>query len=595
MLVNEKIAKLRMQMNSAGVDAYIIGSSDPHQSEYAPEYWKGRYWISGFHGSAGTVVVSQNHAGLWTDVRYFLQAEQELAGSEIQLHKMKVQTQAEYLDWILENLKEGQVVGLDFWCFSLSQINYFDKILTEKKLRLKDCGDLLAPFWNDRQPLPLDPIFEHDSKFAPSSRAEKLQIVHKEMKAKEADYFLVSALDEVAYILNLRGRDVESNPVFVAYLMLQLGQQTLYINPQKVSAELLIKLQEDNVLIKEYQELFSDLSKLNSNHKIWIDSSTLNAKISLSLPQGSIIYSPSCIMNMKAQKSPAEISHIRTAMAKDGAALVRSMMWLESQLDNNANVSEFDFAMQIAQERSKMPHYFGESFNAIIGYRSNGAIIHYRPPATGSALIRKAGVLLCDSGGQYEDGTTDITRTIALGEVSDEIKIHYTAVLKGHIDLDKLIFPKGTKGIQMDILARRHLWNLNLNFGHGTGHGVGYFMNVHEPPQGFVSAWNQRGMTEFLPGMLTSNEPGFYQEGSHGIRIENLVVVQPVSGSEEFYCFENLTLFPIDTSLIFSAHFGAEYQNWLNDYHKKVWNQVSPWLNEKEQAWLKKNTEIYKA
>ncbi len=587
---SRKIKDLRQVMKNESIDTYIIPTADPHQSEYPPEYWAGRSWISGFTGSAGTVLITSNHAGLWTDSRYYLQAEMQLKGSGIELHKLIAQAQAEYIDWICNNLKSGQTVGCDFWCFSLAQIQAFDKKLSDKGILLKDCGDLLVSVWNDRPGYSKELIYEHPVKYAGTSREAKLKKIRAEMKKAGADYFLISALDEISHLLNLRGKDVHCNPVFMGYLLVNRTDADLFVPEKKMEESLKKKLNTAGINEKPYSEIVGKLEQLKGDVKVMVDQSTLNAKLALKLPKGSILNVISPVMLMKAIKNKTEIGHIRTAMEKDGVALLKSFMWLEEALKKSKPVSEFEFAMQIGFFRSQQALYVGESFDAIIGYAANGAIIHYRPEKDTSAIIKAKGILLVDSGGQYMDGTTDITRTIALSPPSVDIKKQYTAVLMGHIALSDAIFPEKTKGIQLDILARQYLWKLSLNYSHGTGHGVGYFMNVHEPPQGFVTAWNQRGQAEMLEGMLTSNEPGYYKEGSHGIRTENLVINALHSETPEgrYLKFETVTLFPIDATLIHSPMMTRQAVDWLNAYHKEVYKRLSTYLEPNEKKWLKK-------
>ncbi|MBK7232266.1 MAG: aminopeptidase P family protein [Saprospiraceae bacterium] len=584
---NEAILALRAQMKTHGIDAYILPTADPHQSEYLPEYYAGRVWISGFKGSAGTVVVTQDHAGLWTDGRYFIQAESELVGSEFVMHKLVVQTQAEYLDWCIANLSPGQTVGCDFWCISFGQLANFDAKLKEAGLILKDCGDLLKDVWTSRPSLPKSPVYLFEDHFAGESRDSKLKRIRLEMKNKKANHLLISALDEVAWALNLRGSDVHCNPVFVAYLLIDEEKAQLFIDPSKLQTDTVELLKSAGVHVQAYDSILGKIQKIRDG-LIWIDPSNINCKIALQIPAGSIYSAPSPVMLAKALKNEVEISHIRRAMEKDCHALIQAFIWLEETLQSGQTPTEYEFAMKIKACRASQKDYVGESFDAIIGYRSNGAIIHYKPDPTHSKKINPEGILLVDSGGQYLDGTTDITRTIALSPVSDEIKKINTAVLKGNISLSRAVFPAATKGIQLDLLARQYLWQQLLNYGHGTGHGVGFFMNVHEPPQGFVAVWNQRGSAELQPGMLTSNEPGFYQEGEFGIRIENLVLTIPAGQSEygEFLKFETMTLFPIDTHLIYFPDLDRSSIDWLNAYHEKVFNRVSPYLNEKEKNWL---------
>ncbi len=584
-----RIGAVRAIMESNKVDAYIIPTADPHQSEYVPDHWSHRNWISGFTGSAGTVIITASHAGLWTDSRYFLQANQQLKGSRIALHKLKVQTQAEYLDWICSQLKPGQVVGCDFWCFSYSQIQMFDKILTAKGLILKDTGDLVGQIWGDRPGFNDEVIYEHAPKLAGSTREEKLKKLKTELKNAGAEYMLLSALDEIAYLLNLRGKDVHCNPVFVAYLLVGQTRSILFVPQGKLPDELLEKLAKAQVYVASYEDIQSTLRQLGTGSKLMVDPATINAKLALQLQASQMIQQPSPVMKMKAIKGKVEAAHIRAAMEKDGVALTKAFMWLELLLKKGKTCTERDFAMQIAFCRAQQKGYVGESFDAIIGYNANGAIIHYKPDEKKSARIRPKGILLVDSGGQYKDGTTDITRTIALAKPTVEMKQYYTAVLMGHIALADAVFPEGTKGIQLDVLARQYLWKLSENYAHGTGHGVGFFMNVHEPPQGFVSVWNQRGQTEMVEGMLTSNEPGYYKEAAFGIRIENLVLnrVHSKSPSGKFLNFETVTLFPIDTSLIYMPMMNKQSVQWLNTYHKEVYKRLAPYLKAVEKRWLK--------
>lgn len=584
-----KLTGLRNLMAEQKLDAYIIPTADPHQSEYVPDRWAHRIWITGFTGSAGTAIVTHKHAGLWTDARYFLQAEQELEGSGFELHRLKVQTQAEYLDWLCQHLQPGQVVACDFWCFSYAQLRMFDQTLSAHQLVLKDSGDLMDSLWDDRPGLPLGPVYEHLPKFAGAKREEKLKRLRNGLNWKKTDYLILSALDEIAYLLNLRGSDVRCNPVFLAYLVVSKDRAVLFISPEKLNPSIKQKLMDAGVELMDYQKMESFLKELNPEARLQFDPTSLNAKLALRFQPKSMVEDSSPVMWMKAIKNEKERQHIRNAMEKDGVALVKSFMWLEKTLKKGKTPMESEFAQYIALSRSQQSHYVGESFDAIIGYNANGAIIHYKPDAQSSAKIKSKGILLVDCGGQYLDGTTDITRTIALGKTNRAYKQQYTAVLLGHIALAQVKFPEGTKGIQLDAFSRQYLWNLGLNFGHGTGHGVGYFMNVHEPPQGFVSAWNQRGQTPMQEGMLTSNEPGYYQEGHYGIRIENLVlnVLDSRQQDQRFLRFETVSLFPIETTHLDHSMMHKSAVIWLNDYHREVYKRLSPHLDATEKKWLK--------
>ena len=589
MTINEKLAAIRHQMSTQNMDAYIIPSSDPHQSEYPAALWQSRAWISGFTGSMGYLTITKSTAYVWTDSRYFIQCEIETKDSDFELKKQIQQGAPEHIDWLAENLPENSRVGCDSSLFSVGQLRGMQKLFAKKNIQLMTDTDLISPIWKDRPSLPKAEVFEHDIEFAGKSRAEKLADIRTKMKAKDADFHLVTTLDDIGWTLNLRGSDVECNPVFVAYLVIGLERCDLFIESSKVPSDIKMALNNDGVIIRPYDKISSFLSDLDESQTITVDSSNINFKLFSLLDRVHVIEGETFSTIMKAVKNETEQRLIREVMVKDGVALTKAFMWLEKTLLERT-VKEYEMASMLAQYRSDQAHYFGESFNAIIGYNGNGAIIHYHPDPHDSADIERKGILLLDSGGQYADGTTDITRTISLdGSPTDEQRQNYTAVLRGHIAIAQLTFPEGTKGIQMDTLARQFLWQLGLNFGHGTGHGVGFFMNVHEPPQGIVGVVNARGTTAHQLGMLTSNEPGFYKEGEYGIRIENLVLVVEDKETEfgKFYKFDTVSLFPIDTNLIDKTALTPSERDWLNDYHERVYTNLSPHLNDLEIKWLK--------
>ena len=588
MTINEKLTAIRKLLTTNKLDAYIIPSSDPHQSEYPAALWQSRAWISGFTGSAGYVTITQSTAYVWTDGRYFLQCETETKDSEFELKKQMQQGAPEHIDWLAENLPENSRVGCDSALFSVGQVRTLQKMFDSKNIALVTDADLISPIWKDRPSLPTAEIFEHDVVFAGKSRADKLTDIRAKMKAKGADFHLVTTLDDIGWTLNLRGSDVACNPVFVAYLVIGMERCDLFIESSKVPADIKTALNHDGVIIRPYAMVSDFISQLDESQAITIDSGNINFQLFSLLDRVHVIEGETFSIMMKAVKNETEQRLIREVMVKDGVALTKAFMWLEKTLLERT-VQEYEMASMLAQYRSDQAHYFGESFDAIIGYNGNGAIIHYHPDPHHSTEIARKGILLLDSGGQYADGTTDITRTISLdGAPTAEQRQNYTAVLRGHIAIAQLKFPEGTKGIQMDTLARQYLWQLGLNFGHGTGHGVGFFMNVHEPPQGIVGIINARGTTAHKLGMLTSNEPGFYKEGEYGIRIENLVLV--VEDQEtpfgKFYKFDTVTLFPIDTHLIDLSVLTASELNWINEYHERVYTHLSPFLNELEIVWL---------
>ncbi|MEN9611873.1 MAG: hypothetical protein RLZZ628_2687 [Bacteroidota bacterium] len=590
MTINDKLGLLRAVMKAHGIDAYIVPSSDPHQSEYFANRWKSRAWLSGFTGSMGYAVVTQSHAGVWTDSRYFLQAETELAENQFVLHKQILQGAPEHLNWLAQNLPVGSKIGVDDSLFSIDQYRGMERELHPNKMELVNI-DLIELIWKDRPAVPNTPVFEHAVHFSGKTRVEKWTEIRQKMgeNAKKASWHLVTTLDDIGWTLNLRGRDVACNPVTIAYMMIGLEKTYLFIDASKLSDALKTNLNNDNIFIKPYAQIGAFLETIPANEPVLVDSANTAQNLLAHLKKATIYYGSTISILLKAIKNEIEMQHIRKVMAKDGAAMVKAWRWLEAKLKANESVTEYDFAQTLARYRAEQPSYYGESFDAIIGYRGNGAIVHYHPDTQHSAQILPVGILLADSGGQFEDGTTDITRTVALSTSTEEQCFHYTLVLKGHIQLAKLQFPKGTRGVQMDTLARTALWQHGLNFGHGTGHGVGFFMNVHEPPQGFVSSLALRGTTVMEVGMLTSNEPGFYKTGEYGIRIENLMLAVPAVTTEygDFLKFETVTYFPIDTTLIQRNLLEKSERKWLNDYHKMTYQKIAPLLNEEEKRWLK--------
>jgi len=591
MTINDRLEAIRQSMKTNGVDAYIIPSSDPHQSEYVANYWQSRAWSSGFTGSAGTTVITAEKAGVSTDSRYFLQGEEELAGSNYDLLKQQVAHAPEHLLWLKENVKKGGVIGIDGRLFSVGQLNGMKKAFGNH-LSFDTSQDYIVDNWKDRPSLPQAAIFEHEVKYSGKSREAKLAEVQAQM---QADWHLVSTLDDIAWVLNLRGRDVACNPVFYSYLLVGKEQHTLFIEESKVSDEIKANLAKANVVIKSYDSIITHLQSLNDS--IHIDLGSTSVAVYDSLDAKQIVTGKNICRQLKAIKNETEITHLKKTMVKDGVALTRLYKWLETELDERS-IPEAEVADKLAGFRKAQGNYFGESFDAIVGYKGNGAIVHYKPEHGKCANIEKSGILLLDSGGQYFDGTTDTTRTIALSPPTMTQKRDYTLVLKGHIALDKAVFPKGTSGVQLDTLARMAMWQYGMNYGHGTGHGVGFFLNVHEPPQGFATnPATSRGTTYIEPGMLTSNEPGFYKNGEYGIRIENLVVCVPHSTTDsgEFYQLESVTIYPMDTTLVNTALMTEQELGWLNSYNRMCYEKLAPELTTEEAAWLKtKCVAIYK-
>ena len=584
MNITARLSTLRESMEKNGLNAYIIPSNDAHQSEYVADHWKSREWISGFTGSAGTVVVTLEKSGLWTDSRYYLQGEKELSGSEMELYKPKDRFASEFINWVADQLSSGDTVGIDGSVCSLSHYERFEKRLKSTGIKISTSFDLFNEVWTDRKPIPLNTIFEHDLSFAGKSRLDKIEDIRAKMKEEGVDHHLITTLDDIAWIFNIRGTDVEFNPVGIAYALISKNEVTLFIDPAKVEDNLYQILQQDWVSFKPYDGIVEKLNNLPETDTLLLDPDTCSISLYKAI-NCATVRGKTISQLMKALKNETEISHFRNVMAKDGAAIAKTFYWLEQTLKNDVKVTEADFADKLVEHRSQMPDYKGESFPAIVGYNGNGAIIHYRPMHGSCSEIRPEGLLLADSGGQYLDGTTDITRTVALGTPTKEEKRNFTLVLKGNIALSRATFPKGTTGAQLDILARKPLWDHGLNYSHGTGHGVGFFLNVHEGPQGFAGLNSERGTTSHQAGMITSNEPGYYKEGAYGIRVENLLVTV-ASDKEEFLEFDTLSLYPMDIKLIDEAIFDKSEKAWLNQYHYEVLNNVGPLLEGDVKSWF---------
>ncbi|MCP9234626.1 aminopeptidase P family protein [Lewinella sp. JB7] len=584
MTTPEKLAALRHQMLEHQLDAYVVPSTDPHQSEYPAPRWATRAWLSGFTGSAGTLVVTLHEAKLWTDSRYFLQAEAELRDSGIQLMKLKTPHTPEYADWLADHLLRGQTVGVDGRVFSATAARRLAKKLEKHDVQLRTGLDLPGLVWKDRPGLPNRPVSEHLSDFSGEKWEDRLRQLTDWMTENGLDYFLVSALDELAWLLNLRGTDVDFNPLMVGYLVVgRRGDHAVFAEQEEALDPWVAKLPEMKRL--PYGEAAAYLRKLNAaDADIGFDPDTTSVYLSTAAGGVEVCGIESPIPRWKGIKNEVALEHLREVMTHDAVALLRLRRWLDESL--SAGVTEYEVGEKLAALRAEYPNYVSESFNPIVGYGANGAIVHYHATAEGSATLREEGILLLDSGGQYHNGTTDITRTFALGEPTAEQRRNFTLVLQGHIDLATARFPVGTSGVQLDVLARRPLWQHELNYGHGTGHGVGFFLNVHEGPAGISPNPRSKSAQHPLePGMLLSNEPGYYAAGEYGIRTENLVVVQPAK-QEGWLRFETVTLFPIDRRLIDVSLLSEAQRQWLNNYHARVREKVGPLLNGDEKNWL---------
>lgn len=580
-IIKDRLNALRKLMEARGIEAFIIPSTDPHQSEYVAPHWQSRQWISGFTGSAGTVVVLQKEAGLWTDSRYFLQAEAELEGSGIDLYKMGIGGTDSIADYLTGRLDGGEQVGIDGSLFSANEVKALKKELDISGIKIVDVGDLMEEIWKDRPPMPGGQVCIHDVKYAGRTIGQKLEEIRGKMAHDDIETVLLSALDEIAWALNLRGNDVPCNPMFVSYLAIGHIRAYLFIEPGKVPAEVRAYLEEAGVELRPYDAVRKFLSSPEADG-VATDSSKTSYALS-GLPKRREEYA-SPVALMKAVRNEVEIQGIHEAMVRDGVALVRFLRWLEEAVPRGGE-TELSVSRKLHDLRAAQPLYRGESFDTIAGYAEHGAIVHYEATPETDAPLAPRGFLLLDSGAQYLDGTTDITRTVALGGLTAEEKRDYTLVLKGHIALAQAVFPEGTRGVQLDVLARMPLWQNRLNYLHGTGHGVGHFLNVHEGPQSI--RMNENPVT-LQAGMVTSNEPGVYKAGKHGVRIENLVLTVPAGEGMfgGYLRFETLTLCPICTKGIVKELLSPAEVEWLNSYHRMVFERLSPHLEEADYRWL---------
>ena len=574
---------LRDLMRSKHIDAVIIPGTDPHQSEYPSEHWKFRDYVSGFTGSNGTAVVTLDDAGLWTDSRYFLQAAEQLEGSGFTLRKENIPGEPTVLEWLGEVLDEDAVVGVDGRLFSLIEANRIEMFCAQNGFMFAPDFRAAEAIWTDRPARPMNPAFVHDEALAGEDVDSKVSRVVDALDAADADGLLITALDEIAWLLNLRGSDVDYTPVVIAFAYVSADERVLFIDSEKVTSEVKDHLKKYRVKIKDYDDIEKFLGKISSTATVMVDPN----RVSDALGQAMICnktYMASPVIALKGVKNECQIAGFRQAMLYDGAAMVRMMMWLEQNVANG--ITEMDVDRRLQQERAAYASNRGDSFHMIAGYKDHGAIVHYEATDESAYTLAPDGLLLIDTGGQYLDGTTDITRTISLGNPTAAEKHDYTLILKGHLALARAVFPKGTMGVQLDVLARGPLWNEGMTYLHGTGHGVGHFLGCHEGPQSIRMEANP---TPLELGMVTSNEPGIYKTGEYGIRTENLLLCVPACSNEEwgeFYKFESLTLFPYDTTLMDMDMLSREEVKQINDYHAMVCERLRPLLSADEAQWL---------
>lgn len=592
-MINKRLENLRQQMTKYQLDAVIIPSTDPHQSEYVAKHWKVREYFTGFTGSAGVLVLNQNEAALWTDSRYFLQFEDECKDYNLNLHKQSIPHAPEHVQWLCDSLEEEAVIGVDFFQFSKAQIDHIKEVSSSKNIELKNIPNLVDEIWKDRPALPSFPVDIHPLEYSGETTASKIKKVQNIIETAKADYYLFSSLDEIAWLFNIRSKDVDFTPLVTSYALVGLDNTIIFCDRNRFSPSAIEAFSKLDIEVLDYDLAISEFQKLDSNKKIITDLSSLNYAVFNAI-QSKFLFQNSIARELKAIKNEIEISGSKNCMVKDGVALTKFFIWLENELATR-EISEYEIGKKLESFRQQQDLYTGESFAAIVGYKGNGAIIHYTAPKEGSAMVKNENILLVDSGAQYKDGTTDITRTVWLGGTpTEELKTAYTSVLKGYITLEQLQFPKGTVGMQIDAFARFHLWQQGLNYPHGTGHGIGSFGMVHEPPQGFTTnPATSSGRTAHLPNQLTTIEPGCYKKGVFGIRIENIVLSIAKQETEygEFIGFTPVTLCPIDRKLIDKTLLTTTEIEWYNSYHKMVFKQLSPMLNTNEKEWLKRMCE----
>lgn len=588
--IEQRLEGLRQLMLREHLAAFIFPSTDPHSGEYVPEHWKGRQWISGFNGSAGTAVVTLEDAAVWTDSRYFIAAEEQLHGTEFKLMKDGMPGTPSIAEWLADKLKHtnNTEVALDGMVNTLNEVNALKEELRKLGgLTLRTNLDPLKTIWTDRPEIPTNKVELQPLELAGEETRHKIERIRMALRAVHADGTLVSTLDDVAWTLNLRGSDVECNPVFVAYLLIEQQRTTLYINKEKLTNEVYNYLLSQQIDVEDYADVTKGLANY-TEYNILLDPNTTNYTLAKMVKCQEIVTMSSPVPALKAVKNEAEIRGFRNAMLKDGIAMVKFLKWLKPAVEAG-NETEISLDDKLTSLRAEQPLFKGKSFETIVGYEAHGAIVHYEATTETNIPVKPHGLVLIDSGGQYQDGTTDITRTIALGDTTTEQRTAYTLVLKGFINFAMLKFPDGATGTQLDATARLPLWREGMNYLHGTGHGVGAYLNVHEGPHQVRMQWRP---APFHAGMTVTDEPGLYIEGLFGIRIENTLLTTPYRSTPfgEFLQFSSLTLCPIDTAPIELSMLTLDELSWLNDYHRTVYNTLAPHLDSEHTEWLKDAT-----
>ena len=593
MTIKQKLNALRILMKEKKIDAYLVATDDFHGSEYVGDYFKCRKYITGFTGSAGTAIITQDMAGLWTDGRYFIQAADQLRDTTIELFKSGepgVPTMHQFLN---DKLEEGMCLGFDGRTVSAREAEELQELLQEKHITFSVNDDLIGEIWEDRPVLSCEPVMELDIRWTGKSRADKIAEIREQMKAKEADTFILTSLDDIAWLLNIRGNDIHCCPVVLSYLVMMENELRLYANAAAFSEEIRSNLEADGVKIYPYDDVYSYVQSISSDKKVLLSRANVNSRLVSNIPtEVTILDEPNLTLLPKAVKNETEMENERIAHIKDGVAVTKFIHWLKKNV-TRTTITELSTAEKLYQFRSEQEHFLGESFDPIIAYGTHAAIVHYSATEATDIPLEARGMVLADTGGHYLEGTTDITRTIVLGPVTAKEKKFFTAVLRGNLNLAAAKFKYGCTGLNLDYLARGPLWELGEDYNHGTGHGVGYLLNVHEGPNSF--RWknlpgNPAPVLE--EGMITSDEPGYYLENEFGIRHENLVLCKKAEKTSfgQFMCFEPLTMVPFDLEGINPEEMTERERKLLNDYHQKVYTTISPYLDEEEKEWLKQAT-----
>lgn len=593
MTIKQKLNALRILMKEKKIDAYLVPTDDFHGSEYVGDYFKCRKYITGFTGSAGTAIITQDMAGLWTDGRYFIQAADQLRDTTIELFKSGEPGVPTVHQFLNDKLEEGMCLGFDGRTVSAREAEELQELLQEKHITFSVNDDLIGEIWEDRPVLSCEPVMELDIRWTGKSRADKIAEIREQMKAKEADTFILTSLDDIAWLLNIRGNDIHCCPVVLSYLVMMENELRLYANAAAFSEEIRSNLEADGVKIYPYDDVYSYVQTISSDKKVLLSRANVNSRLVSNIPsEVTILDEPNLTLLPKAVKNETEMENERIAHIKDGIAVTKFIYWLKKNV-TRTTITELSTAEKLYQFRSEQEHFLGESFDPIIAYGTHAAIVHYSATEATDIPLEARGMVLADTGGHYLEGTTDITRTIVLGPVTAKEKKFFTAVLRGNLNLAAAKFKYGCTGLNLDYLARGPLWELGEDYNHGTGHGVGYLLNVHEGPNSF--RWknlpgNPAPVLE--EGMITSDEPGYYLENEFGIRHENLVLCKKAEKTSfgQFMCFEPLTMVPFDLEGINPEEMTERERKLLNDYHQKVYTTISPYLDEEEKEWLKQAT-----